>query len=55
LLKGTDYTTSGSNTVILSTAAALNDIIEVVTITNLNSIAVISSDDQLILAGQIFG
>ncbi len=29
LLKGTDYTTSGNNTVILSTAAALNDIIEV--------------------------
>ena len=37
LLKGTDYTTSGNNTVILSTAAALNDIIEVLTVTNLNS------------------
>jgi hypothetical protein len=37
LLKGTDYTTSGSNTVILSTAAALNDIIEVLTVTNINS------------------
>jgi len=37
LLKGTDYTTSGNNTVILSTAAALNDIIEVITVTNTNS------------------
>ena len=38
LLRGTDYTTSGNNTVILSTAAALNDIIEVITITNLSSV-----------------
>jgi hypothetical protein len=55
LLKGTDYTTSGSNTVILSTAAAASDIVEVITITNLNSVAVISADDQIVLAGQIFG
>ena len=38
LLKTTDYTTSGTNTVILGSAAAVNDIIEVVTITNLNSV-----------------
>jgi hypothetical protein len=39
LLRNTDYTTSGSTyTVTLASAAALNDIVEVVTITNLNSI-----------------
>ncbi len=38
LLKTTDYTTSGNNTVILGSAAAVGDIIEVVTITNLNSV-----------------
>ncbi len=38
LLRGTDYTTSNSNTVTLSAAAAVNDIIEVVTVTNLNSV-----------------
>jgi len=37
LLRTTDYTTSNSNTVTLGAAAAVNDIIEVVTITNLNS------------------
>ena len=37
LLRTTDYTTSNSNTVTLGVAAALNDIVEVVTITNLNS------------------
>jgi hypothetical protein len=38
LLRTTDYTTSGSNTVILGTAAAAGDIVEIVTITNLNSV-----------------
>jgi hypothetical protein len=38
LLRTTDYTTSNSNTVTLLAAAAVNDIIEVVTITNLNSV-----------------
>ena len=38
LLRTTDYTTSGNNTVTLNSAAALNDIIEIVTITNLNSV-----------------
>lgn len=37
LLRTTDYTTSNSNKVTLGAAAAANDIIEVVTITNLNS------------------
>jgi hypothetical protein len=37
LLKTTDYTTSSGTTVILGSAAAANDIIEIVTITNLNS------------------
>jgi len=37
LLKGTDYTTSGNNTVTLTSAAAADDIIEIVTVTNLNS------------------
>ncbi len=38
LLRTTDYTTSNSNTITLLSAAALDDIIEVVTITNLNTI-----------------
>ena len=38
ILKTIDYTTSGNNTIILESAAAANDIIEVVTITNLNSV-----------------
>ena len=38
LLRTTDYTTSGSNTVILATAAAAGDIVEIVTVTNLNSV-----------------
>lgn len=37
LLRTTDYTTSNSNTVTLSSGAAVGDIVEVVTITNLNS------------------
>jgi len=37
LLKTTDYTTSGNNTVTLASAAAAGDIIEIVTVTNLNS------------------
>ena len=37
LLRTTDYTTSNSNTITLGVAAAVNDIVEVVTITNLNS------------------
>ena len=38
LLKNSDYTTSSSNTITLASAAAVNDIIEVITITNLNSV-----------------
>ena len=37
LLRGTDYTTSNSNTVTLAAAAAAGDIIEIFTVTNLNS------------------
>jgi hypothetical protein len=37
LLKTTDYTTSGNNTVTLTSAAAAGDIVEIVTVTNLNS------------------
>jgi len=37
LLRTTDYTTPSTTSVVLNSAAALNDIIEVVTITNLNS------------------
>jgi hypothetical protein len=37
LLRSTDYTTSGGNTVTLTSAAAADDIVEVVTITNVNS------------------
>jgi hypothetical protein len=38
LLRGTDYTTSNSNTITLASGAAANDIVEVVTVTNLNSV-----------------
>lgn len=38
LLKNTDYTTSLNTTVILSSAAAAGDIVEIVTVTNLNSV-----------------
>ena len=38
LLRGTDYTTSGGTTVTLTAAAAVNDILEIVTVTNLNSV-----------------
>ena len=38
LLKNSDYTTSSTNTVTLTSAAAVNDIIEVITVTNLNSV-----------------
>jgi hypothetical protein len=38
LLRTTDYTTSNSNTITLPSGAAVNDIIEVVTVTNLNSV-----------------
>jgi hypothetical protein len=37
ILPNVDYTTSNSNTVTLTAAAAVGDIIEVVTVTNLNS------------------
>ena len=37
LLRGTDYTTAGGNTVTLSSGAAVDDIIEVIGISNLNS------------------
>ena len=38
LLRTIDYTTSNSNTVTLLSGAAVNDIIEVLTVTNLNSV-----------------
>ena len=38
LLRTTDYTTSNSNKVTLGAAAAADDIVEVVTVTNLNSV-----------------
>ena len=37
LLRTTDYTTSNNNTITLASGAAAGDIIEVVTVTNLNS------------------
>ena len=38
LLRNTDYTVSSSISITLSSAAAVNDIVEIVTITNLNSV-----------------
>lgn len=63
LVKTSDYTTSNSNTVTLVQAAAVNDILDVITITNLSSVNTYtqaeidakSSSDQFILAAQIFG
>jgi len=54
LLRTTDYTTSNSNTVTLLAAAAVNDIIEVVTVTNLNTINTYTQQevDAAILAGK---
>ena len=54
LLRTTDYTTSNSNTVTLLSAAAVDDIIEVVTITNLNTINTYTQQevDAAILAGR---
>lgn len=37
LLRGTDYTTSNSNTITLASGAAASDIVEVLTVTNLSS------------------
>jgi hypothetical protein len=37
LLRGTDYTTSNSNTVTLESGAAVNDIVEILSVTNLTS------------------
>ena len=38
LVRNNDYTTTNDTTVVLTTGAAVNDVVEVVTITNLNSI-----------------
>lgn len=38
LLRTTNYTTSNSNTITLTSGAAVNDILEVVSVTNLNSV-----------------
>lgn len=38
LLKTSDYTTSNSNTITLLSGATINDILEVITVTNLNSV-----------------
>ena len=37
LLRGTDYTTSNSNTVTLASGAAASDIVEILTVTNLST------------------
>ncbi len=59
LLRGTDYTTSGSNTVTLTSAAALNDIVEVLSVTNLNAYnpnaySSISSNTNLVASTRYF-
>ena len=38
LVRNSDYTTSNSNTITLASGAAVNDIVEVITVTNLNSV-----------------
>jgi len=59
LLRTTDYTTSNSNTITLTSGAAVNDIIEVVTITNLsayvaNESVSISSNTNLLASKRYF-
>ena len=53
LLRSTDYTTSGSNTVTLSSGAAASDIVEILTVTNLSTYiatpyATINADADLV-------
>ena len=38
LVRNSDYTTSNSNTITLASGAAVSDIVEVITVTNLNSV-----------------
>ncbi len=43
LVRNNDYTTTNDTTVVLTTGAAVNDVVEVVTITNLNSINTVTT------------
>ena len=43
LVRNNDYTTTNDTTVVLTTGAAVNDVVEVVTITNLNSINTVAT------------
>ena len=59
LLRGTDYNTSNSNTVTLASGAAASDIIEILTVTNLNSYSAtasstITSNTNLVVGTRYF-
>jgi hypothetical protein len=54
ILRGTDYTTSGSNTVTLASGAAASDIVEILTVTNLSTYiatpySTLNSDTSLVV------
>ena len=59
LLRGTDYTTSNSNKITLASAAASGDIIEILSVTNLNSYnphayLAVSANTNLMVATRYF-
>ena len=59
LLRGTDYNTSNSNTVTLASGAAASDIVEILTVTNLNSYSAtasstITSNTNLVVGTRYF-
>lgn len=59
LLRGTDYTTSNSNTITLASGAAASDILEVLSVTNItaynpNAYSSISSNTNLVVSTRYF-
>ena len=53
LVRNNDYTTTNNTTVVLTTGAAVNDVVEVVTITNLNSINAATTTTNTFTGNQI--
>jgi hypothetical protein len=53
LVRNNDYTTTNDTTVVLTTGAAVNDVVEVVTITNLNSINTATTTTNTFTGNQI--
>jgi hypothetical protein len=53
LVRNNDYTTTNDTTVVLTTGAAVNDVVEVVTITNLNSINAATTTTNTFTGNQV--